>query len=342
MQIFTLFLIYTLSLLVTQETKNPHGPDFKLSCNLCHSPDGWYLDKKNYSFNHNTTKMPLAGQHVEVNCRQCHKSLVFKEAIPECNACHQDIHQATVGFECSRCHTPASWLVSNITEIHMLGRFPLLGAHKTADCRDCHKSESSVRFDAIGVNCVDCHREEYKAAKQPDHIQAGFSENCITCHSINAFEWAGAGFNHNFFPLTGGHSQPSCLQCHTGGNYTSLSRECYLCHKSDYDNTVNPKHTSLGFPVTCEICHTLDPGWKPASYKDHDNKSFPIYSGKHKGEWSACTDCHTNSSSWTVFSCINCHEHNKSATDSHHNEVRNYTYDSNACYRCHPRGTGGD
>ena len=51
-----------------------------------------------YSFNHNTTKLPLVGQHIEVNCRQCHPTLIFSEAKTECNECHTDVHQATAGL----------------------------------------------------------------------------------------------------------------------------------------------------------------------------------------------------------------------------------------------------
>ena len=342
MQILSLLYFYMFLTFHNQEVKHPHGSDFKIACNKCHSSSGWYLDKKIYSFDHNTAKLPLTGQHIDLDCRQCHSSLIFTDAETECMDCHNDVHQATVGQDCSRCHTPASWLVSNITELHLLGRFPLLGAHKTASCKDCHKSESLVRFDAVGVNCIDCHREDYEGTTQPDHIQAGFSENCISCHSINAFQWGGAGFNHSFFPLTGGHSQPECADCHKGGNYTSLSKECNSCHQTDYNNTTNPNHTTLGFPVNCELCHTTDPGWKPASYKEHDSKSFPIYSGKHNGEWNACTDCHTNPSNYAVFSCLNCHEHNKTSMDSEHSGERGYSYDSASCYRCHPRGEADD
>ncbi len=342
MQIFSLFIIYLFSLFLNQQTKHPHGADFKISCSKCHSTKSWQLDKTIYSFDHNSTKLPLTGQHTEVDCRQCHKSLIFRDARTECSDCHNDIHQATVGLDCFRCHTPASWLVSNITGIHMLSRFPLLGAHKTADCKDCHKSESLVRFDVLGVNCIDCHRKNYESTTQPDHLAAGFSEDCIYCHSINAFQWGGAGFNHSFFPLTGGHSQTACADCHKGGNYVSLSKECYSCHQTAYDNTTNPDHKALGFPATCEICHSLEPGWKPASYKEHDNKSFPIYSGRHNGTWNSCTDCHTNTSNYAIFSCLICHEHNKTSMDSKHREEGGYSYDSAACYRCHPRGDAGD
>jgi hypothetical protein len=342
MRILPLLILSAILVLQNRNADHPHGPGFKVSCNVCHSPKGWHLDKEIYSFDHNATKLPLVGQHNEVDCRQCHSSLIFRDAKTECRDCHNDVHQATVGQECSRCHSPASWLVSNITELHLLSRFPLLGAHWVADCKDCHKSESLVRFDVLGVNCIDCHRENYEATTQPDHIQAGFSESCINCHSINAFQWGGAGFNHGFFPLTGGHSQTACADCHTGGNYTSLSKECFSCHQTDYNNSANPKHSELGFPVNCELCHTTDPGWKPASYKEHDSKSFPIYSGKHNGEWNACTDCHTISSNWSAFSCLNCHEHNKTSMDKEHSGEGGYSYDSASCYRCHPRGTADD
>jgi hypothetical protein len=323
MQIFALLIYYTFSLFITQEVKNPHGSEFKISCSQCHSSGGWQLDKKIYSFDHNITKLPLVGQHSEVDCRQCHKSLVFRDAKTECNDCHIDIHQATVGQECSRCHTPASWLVSNITELHQMSRFPLLGAHKTADCKDCHKSESMVRFDAIGVNCIDCHRQEYESTTKPNHTQAGYSTDCITCHSINAFQWSGAGINHSFFPLTGGHAQPACSDCHKGGTYTGLSKDCYSCHQADYNGTTNPKHSTLGFPVTCELCHTLAPGWTPASYKQHD-QVFHIYSGTHKGKWDKCTDCHTDPNNYSQANCKACH------ADAHDGK-----YTNAKCLECH-------
>ncbi len=63
------------------------------------------------------------------------------------------------------------WLVTNITELHHYSRFPLLGAHRTADCSDCHRSENMVRFDVIGVNCIDCHREDYMATTQSNQCR---------------------------------------------------------------------------------------------------------------------------------------------------------------------------
>jgi len=325
-------------LLPKQKTESPHGPAFKVSCSTCHSSKGWQLDREIYSFDHSKTKLPLLGQHKEVDCRLCHQSLVFSEAKTECNKCHTDVHQSTVGDDCSRCHTPSSWLVNNITDIHQSSRFPLLGAHRTADCYDCHKSESLARFDVIGVNCIDCHRADFQATTDPNHAEAGFSEDCSTCHPVNSFQWAGAGFTHSYFPLTLGHSVPACADCHKGGNYTSTPTDCYACHSTDFNNTTNPKHQTLGFSVTCTQCHNTNPDWKPASYAQHDTKSFPIYSGKHRGEWNSCTECHANASNYAQFTCLSCHEHNKTDMDKEHRGENGYSYDSAACLKCHPKG----
>lgn len=410
MRILSLLILLVLFLVGRQQVKSPHGQDFKVSCSDCHSAKGWVLDKEIYSFDHNNTKLPLAGQHKTVDCRSCHKSLVFSEAGTECNECHKDIHQATTDQDCSRCHNPESWLVKDITGLHQKSRFPLLGAHRMAACVDCHKSESLARYDVSGVNCIDCHRQVYHATTNPNHIQAGFSEDCSTCHPVNAMQWTGAGFNHNFFalveshsglkcsdchttpkyadaspecsschkadylatknpshtasnfpltcenchtlapgwkpasfdhskfPLTLGHSSVDCNQCHKNGNFANTPTDCYACHQTDYNNTTNPKHPALSFSTACTTCHTTNPGWKPAKYPQHDAQSFPIYTGKHKGTWSDCTVCHNNSSNYSAFTCLSCHEHNKTSMDNKHSGIRNYSYNSTSCLACHPTG----
>lgn len=402
MRILSLLILFVIIFLSNRQPGSPHGTAFKVSCSNCHSSAGWELDKKIYSFNHNKTKLPLTGQHKEIDCRLCHQTLVFSEAKTECSQCHNDVHQLTAGLDCSRCHTPSSWLVNNITGIHQISRFPLLGAHRTADCYECHKSESLARFDVIGINCIDCHRQEFMATTSPKHSEAGFSEDCSVCHPVNSMQWAGAGFNHNFFalvqghstpkcadchktnlysdaspdcnschhqdflsttnpnhtssnfpvtcenchtlnrgwkpasfdhsrfPLTLGHSTLACIDCHVGGNYASTPTDCYSCHKTDYDASINPGHKTLNFSVICTQCHTTTPGWKPASYTQHDGQFFPIYSGRHKGQWNACTDCHTNTSNYALFNCITCHRNAHTG--------KNYT--NAQCYSCHPRGTG--
>jgi hypothetical protein len=403
MRILSLIVIVAVFVFSKQKTESPHGKDFKISCTTCHSTKGWELDKEIYSFDHKKTSMPLTGQHSKVDCRQCHKTLVFNEAKNQCFQCHTDIHQATTGQDCAKCHTTTSWLVNNVEDIHRSGRFPLFGAHRLTDCLLCHKSESSLRFDVPGVLCIDCHRKDFISTTAPNHITEGFSQDCMMCHSVSSLQWKGSSFTHVFFPLNNGHSAAKCTDCHTSGKYsglsaecvschlkdynsttnpvhktanfstvctechstvtgwspttfdhnkfpltlghsslkcndchkdgkfTSVSTDCYNCHLANYNSTINPNHKTLAFSTVCTQCHTTNPDWKPASYAQHDSQYFPIYSGKHRGQWKLCTDCHNNPVNYTIFNCKSCHS----------NAHRGKNYTDSQCYSCHPRGSGG-
>ncbi|MEI7724340.1 MAG: hypothetical protein WCK09_04500 [Bacteroidota bacterium] len=332
-----LSLVFSISLF---SQSSPHGTGFEVNCMDCHNTTGWKIDMKNLSFNHNTTKFPLVGQHQAVNCKLCHTSLEFAKAATECFACHTDMHNQTVGTDCGRCHTPKTWVVNNITEIHQRSRFPLVGAHVTADCYACHTnaSASGLNFGPLGVECINCHQKNYDATTNPNHASGGYSTNCVECHNMTATSWSGAGINHNFFPLTLGHDIQNCQECHKSSNYSSTSPDCITCHQANYNATTNPNHSASGFPTTCKDCHTIDPGWKPAKYGSHD-PLFPIYSGKHNGQWSNCTDCHTNPASYAQFTCIDCHDHNQPDMNDGHKEVQGYAYNSPACFACHPTGS---
>ena len=336
--------IILLTVLVVQAySQSPHGDDFNISCDDCHTAEGWKLLAGSYAFDHNSTAFPLEGLHQDVSCKLCHPTLIFSRAEPECMSCHTDMHNQTVGFDCSRCHTPKSWIVSNITEVHQLSRFPLLGAHNTADCYQCHPSASLLQFEPLGVECIDCHQADFAATTQPDHTLSGFSTDCSECHSINAFSWTGGGFNHAFFPLTEGHAINDCSQCHVPGeDYSAASRECFTCHQTDYSTTTNPNHYSANISTICEECHTTEPGWKPAEFVLHDAQYFPVYSGSHNGEWISCNECHPNTGNYAVFSCIDCHEHNQAEMNDEHDDVGGYLYQSVACLECHPNGEADD
>ena len=332
MRILSFLIILLFMSFMNQQTKSPHGADFRISCSKCHSSKGWFLDREIYSFDHNKTAMKLKGQHSGLDCRQCHKTLIFSEARSNCFDCHSDIHQGTTGGDCSRCHSSESWLVSNIIDIHNLSRFPLLGAHRTADCIQCHKSESLVRFDVAGINCIDCHRQDYLATTNPNHQKSGMSTDCEACHKINSIAWTGTTFNHDFFPLQLGHTALACNACHKSGSYTGLSPACYSCHQNDFLGTNNPNHVSSQFSQVCSNCHTLAPGWKPASF---DHSKFPLVQGH---SIPACADCHKSGNyTNTSADCYSCHKSNfDSSTDPNHNLAGFST----ACATCHSLNPG--
>jgi predicted CXXCH cytochrome family protein len=233
---------------------------------------------------------------------------------------------------CAQCHSIASFTWTDAGFDHSF--FALEQGHSSINCSECH---TTGKYSDANPDCYSCHEQDYIASKEPDHVASVFSKVCTDCHTTNP-GWKPTTFDHSSFPLTLGHSTPTCNDCHKG-NYTSAPTDCYVCHQADYDGSINPNHQSLGFSTACITCHNTNPDWKPAKYLEHDSQ-FPIYSGKHQGQWNACTDCHTNLSNYSSFSCIICHEHNQAEMDDKHlGQVSGYSYNSSECYRCHPRGS---
>jgi nitrate/TMAO reductase-like tetraheme cytochrome c subunit len=242
--------------------QSPHGKDFKINCDACHTSENWTVSKDSISFDHDSTRFTLEGQHDVIDCRQCHSTLEFSKTESNCTACHLDIHQETVGQECSRCHNAESWLINDIVELHRQASFPLLGQHANAECTDCHHSETELKFTPIGVECVDCHFADYKTTQNPDHTKAGFSTSCSDCHKMDATDWSTEGINHDFFPLTKGHDINQCAECHKGSDYSKTSPECITCHETEYLTTTTFNHQTQDISTDCKECHTTDPGWK--------------------------------------------------------------------------------
>ena len=307
--------------------QSPHGKNFNIDCSNCHSPNTWKEIPKVIKFNHDDTSFKLTGQHKNVSCINCHQSLVFSEAKDDCGSCHKSVHQNSVSPECASCHTTRTWLIPNINEIHERSRFPLVGAHATADCAQCHAKFSTLNFEVQGVECVDCHRPDFMAAKNPDHIKSGFSTDCQQCHSINQMNWGLADFAHSFFPLIGGHKINDCFSCHTQGTFAGLTKDCYSCHKKDYDATTNPNHAQANFSTDCSTCHTIM-GWSPANF-DHNATAFPL-TGAHTSV--TCSACHTNGFSTTPTDCYSCHKKDYDGTTDPNHATQGFPTD---CKQCH-------
>ena len=354
MRHLVLISILFISCLGVLHAQSPHGEAMQINCAACHSPDSWQIAQEDQlafnakkpgeqqRFNHEQTGFPLEGGHAVIDCRSCHEPLVFEQAAPGCVSCHTDLHQMTVGDDCARCHSTNHWLVDNIMELHVSNGFPLLGNHAAADCRDCHQSETALRFDRIGNDCFNCHLQDYQATTAPDHEAAGYSLNCMDCHDMAApdWRWSSGAANHLFFPLTGGHAINDCNRCHVNGNFTNTPTECVACHLDDFQATVSPDHEANGFPTDCAVCHNTDPGWQSQDFSQHDQLYFPIFSGEHRGAWNDCVECHTTAGNFKAFSCIDCHEHNDPGDlAEEHDEVSGYKYESQSCYACHPKGS---
>jgi hypothetical protein len=194
-------------------------------------------------------------------------------------------------------------------------------------------------YTAIKAVFSSCERD-YNGTEDPNHRENQLDHDCSICHNVAA--WEPADFNHGDtdFPLTGSHINVDCRDCHANGQFNDTPTDCYFCHEDDYNDADDPNHGNAGFPHDCASCHSTT-NWADVNF-NHDQQYFPIYRGNHRGEWNTCADCHTNPEDYSVFTCIDCHEHRRSEMDDKHDEVRNYQYSSAACFECHPDGQGDD
>ena len=342
-----LLFLWPLAALGQTGTESPHGELLdQLTCISCHSNDAWTPTKEVMDFNHSLDAgFALLDSHSNLSCISCHSDLKFdapKSNVLECQNCHIDPHLDSVIQDCSTCHDATSFRAIRREQIHINSSFDLIGVHQIISCETCHSLPGlELLFSqppSSNNDCASCHTSDYEVA----HAGSGFPTTCIDCHSQTT--WAGAAFDHltqsGGFDLIGAHDIVSCATCHSLPGLELLfspppssNNDCVSCHTSDYEVA----HAGSGFPTTCIDCHSQTT-WAGASF-DHDALYFPIYSGTHRNEWTQCADCHTQApATFATFSCIDCHEHTKSRTDSEHNGVQNYVYESLACFSCHPQG----
>ncbi len=231
---------------------------FPTDCSLCHSTINW----SGATFNHSATAFPLTGAHVTVACAQCHVNNNYTTVPTNCDACHiTEFNTATnpnhvqAGFpvNCALCHSTSNWTTSTFN--HSTTSFPLTGAHVTVPCASCHVGGN---YTTVPTDCYSCHKADYTGVQNPNHITSGFPTTCATCH--NTTSWAGATFNHTWFPIySGTHANvwTSCGDCHLdSSNYNSFS--CTNCHTHNEAST-DPIHRNVkGYsytPTACYQCH---------------------------------------------------------------------------------------
>jgi hypothetical protein len=298
-----------------EDSDTPHG-EFSGDCTNCHGDEGFKPPVFVPEFREKIHPFPLRQAHDLPDCRLCHRSLDFTKAIPLCSSCHEDPHRGELGLDCGRCHVPRTFIDRRrMQEMHLGTRFPLLGVHRALDCEDCHRMQpqGALRWVGTPSECVGCHAQDFARTKNPDHKALGFPTECDLCHFPSA--WEAARFNH-----------------------AAVNAPCFTCHQGDYERTADPSHSAAGFPTDCGLCHKPGGDWHKARF-DHDEKFFPIYSGKHQNRWDVCSDCHVSPSDFSQFSCLGCHPHsNRQGTENHHDGVPGFSYDSPSCYACHPHG----
>jgi hypothetical protein len=271
-----------------------HQGSLGKDCGSCHSERSW---KEPPKFNHDKTDFPLLGKHIQAECKDCHKSNLFKEAPKDCYACHKkdDKHEATLGQDCKSCHSERGWKLTLGRFDHGKTKFPLREAHADdkLKCTACHKDLKSFRDTPI--DCYACHKKDDKHEKT-------LGEDCKTCHSERNWKHTAGRFDHNKtkFALRNAHAEDKlkCNACHKDlKSFRNTPVDCYACHKKD------DKHEGQQGQA-CEKCHN-DRNWKDTRF-DHNQTRFPLV-GKHITV--KCGDCHkSNRFKDAPSNCYGCHE----------------------------------
>ena len=167
--------------------------------------------------------------------------------------------------------------------------------------------------------------------------------------TLDEFNALGEKFDHltTGFALTGEHSQLDCGECHIGGVFEALPRECDACHDnviaegkpSNHVETMQPCdtcHTTQGFIATAVMDHSLITGTCSSC---HDGVAATGKSANHIATTNICEACHTTNF-WTpaltvdhdqvLGSCINCHN-GVAATG----KTSNHISSTDVCEDCH-------
>ena len=332
-----------------QQVAYPHGDTTEpLNCTLCHTQDGWSPAKQALEFEHDTESgFDRSGRHAELTCESCHLGLDFSEpkiSAAGCAACHVDVHLGNLSVECTACHNTTSFSDVPGVGLHIRTSLPLTGTHLQISCESCHLDDTGGAYTTLDPDCFACHAVDYETASL-DHVENGFSTDCEACHNTLAFS-AGIAFDHvvvsGGLRLLGIHARIACASCHVVPGFESLfpgvtsDQDCIGCHQDDYD-TAEPDHVGTGFPTTCIQCHNVE-RWEDAIFTEHDALYFPIFSGAHRNKWGSCAECHEVPSDFGAFTCLSCHEHERTRMDEKHKEEPGYIYDSAECFDCHPNG----
>ena len=295
---------------------------FPTTCEQCHRVSDVTFAEAHFD---HAAVFPLTGVHATQACSACHVDARYQGTPRDCIGCHRGDYERTAspnhvagGFStaCETCHggAPSTWLGASATGFNHAAVFPLVGVHATQGCASCHLGG---RYTGTPRDCIGCHRVKYEATKNPNHVAAGYSTACESCHRATDAAWTGARVDHNqFFPLVGVHATQPCATCHAGDRYKGTPRDCIGCHRSDYDATKTPNHAAAGYSTSCEGCHrATDSTWLGAKV-DH-NQYYPLV-GRHST--ASCSACHGSGVyKGTPTTCVACHkvEFDKTTNPNH-------------------------
>lgn len=180
----------------------------------------------------------------------------------DCASCHTP-WRGPDAVRCVQCHVVADIGLRTTDGMPIVRQRQTTSFHQQLvqqNCNSCHSDHQGplrteanrVRFShallrpAILQQCETCHTAPI------NRIHTNITGNCAQCHSQNA--WTPATLDHSkLFVLDRNHS-PTCVTCHTGGDYTRYT--CYGCH-AHTEARIREKHVEEGIRnfQNCARCH---------------------------------------------------------------------------------------
>jgi hypothetical protein len=237
-----------------------------------------------------------------------------------------DPYQTRLGTECEQCHRTTGWTPVNWNHGARTG-YALSLPHQALRCDGCHRNG---RFANTQSDCFACHRADYERAQNPNHVAAGFSTACQTCHRGTETSFRGSAVNHAaVFPLVGTHAQQACERCHRNSVFAGTPRTCFGCHQDDYQRTANPNHAAAGFSTSCDACHQASAATWTANL--NHAQFFPLV-GRHQTV--NCAGCHTAGTyKGTPRECYPCHQASYNQTRSPDHRAAGFGTNCESCHR---------
>jgi len=299
-------------------------------CEVCHvehqgvDVDLRPLDKKGFDHKEETG-FALTGKHAPLSgtCERCHVTRSFMTLTPACSTCHKDPHQGAMKDPCAKCHTPEGW-ANPERGFHKATAFPLEGRHLTVPCASCHL-KGAVK--GTPNTCYDCHW----IRRQDDRYRTRLGKQCEECHRPTA--WTAVQWDHaakTGLPLNAAHRTVGCDGCHKNQTFVGTVPDCASCHREDYQETQNPNHSSAGFPLTCELCHS--PGDSSFHQARFNHGQIFTLVGPHATQ--PCAACHKNGVyKGTPRECYGCHQANYLATTNPNHSAAGFPPTCEVCHR---------
>ena len=272
------------------------------------------------------------------------------------------------GFACSECHNGA--IATGKLTSHIV---------TTQDCGACHDPQrttfAGAAFDHSGVSvvgktanpaCSSCHDGTQATGRSITHVPTS-GQDCLVCHGTGFSSFAMSSFDHIAAGIT-----KNCASCHDGAAHDGVivisrpaghiptSDDCSKCHadttngpningtaisgfaKADpFVNTVHPAYTT-----GCRTCH--NGSYDNAIYLARRHPTDSVHATVDANGWD-CNACHTTTGKFMetnpvnhqdpiiqAQACISCHADGRTTEPVGRGPSHPTT--STVCQNCHAAG----